>query len=297
MKNLIRSVALTVFGLSFTTSAFAHHAKPVVIMDSVVCKRWQSGDVSKTTCSMSRQGRTSTTTRLKPRIEPRIARVFPPELSTEAPFDIPNLRQFPDQKPLLPPPLSTVPGPFVPIPPTLNELPYEKIVPEGEIVVPPTLPCPEARSPQRRLEPPKKRRSARRPRKPVRISGLDPREAEVLMLLNRARLRLGLGQLTLDHRASIAARAHSEDMCNRSYFSHRTPEGRQPWDRLRRAGARFGAAAENIAAGYMTARSVHEGWLRSPGHRANRLTGSYTRMGVGLYDCHGKIYWTEVFLK
>ena len=71
----------------------------------------------------------------------------------------------------------------------------------------------------------------------------------------------------------------------------------QPWDRLKAAGARFRAAAENIAAGYRTAASVHHGWMTSPGHRKNRLNPIYRRAGVGIYNCGGTLYWTELFMK
>lgn len=120
-------------------------------------------------------------------------------------------------------------------------------------------------------------------------------ELQVVALLNQARARMGLGRLAHDPRISAVARAHSRDMCARRYFSHSSPEGSQPWHRLKRAGVSFRAAAENIAVGYTTAAEVHQGWLNSPGHRANRLGAKYTRMGVGLVMCGGMPYWTELF--
>ena len=123
-------------------------------------------------------------------------------------------------------------------------------------------------------------------------------EVQVMELLNKERARRGLGQLKLDAEAVKAARAHSRDMCARQFFDHTSPEGTKPWDRLRSAGASFSAAAENIAKGYTSAATVHQGWLDSPGHRTNRLNGKYTRIGVGLYLCNGKVpYWTELFMR
>jgi len=119
---------------------------------------------------------------------------------------------------------------------------------------------------------------------------------EVLGLLNVERARRGLSRLTLDPLASAVARAHSRDMCRRRYFSHVSPENRQPWDRLRAAGVRFKRAAENIAVGYRAPEEVPRGWLDSPGHRKNRLNPIYDRAGVGSYSCDGTLYWTEVFM-
>ncbi|HCF82769.1 MAG TPA: serine protease, partial [Ruminococcaceae bacterium] len=51
---------------------------------------------------------------------------------------------------------------------------------------------------------------------------------------------------------------------------------------------------ENIAYGYRTPAEVVEGWLNSPGHRANILTGSFTHIGVG-YNENGN-YWVQLFI-
>ena len=91
-----------------------------------------------------------------------------------------------------------------------------------------------------------------------------------------------------------AARLHSQDMCDLGYFDHTGRDGSQPWDRMRRSGVRFEAAGENIAWGYASAQSVHDGWMTSPGHRAN-LLGQWGRVGVGLAPCGGDNYWTQVF--
>lgn len=135
------------------------------------------------------------------------------------------------------------------------------------------------------------------PSKPsVNAVELTQAEAQALRLLNQERKRRGLSTLRVDPKATIAARAHSADMCNRRYFNHRSPEGSAPWDRLRQAGARFTAAAENIAVGYTSAQGVHDGWMRSAGHRANRLNGRYGRVGIGVYRCEGRPTWTELFM-
>lgn len=38
---------------------------------------------------------------------------------------------------------------------------------------------------------------------------------------------------------------------------------------------------ENVAVGYPTGRAVvHQGWMKSPGHRANILNGQFNRVGI-----------------
>ena len=73
------------------------------------------------------------------------------------------------------------------------------------------------------------------------------------------------------------------DMFARGYFAHDTPEGRDPFDRIRAGGVRFLTAGENLA----LARSVqiaHTGLMNSPGHRANILRPEFGRVGIGIMD-------------
>lgn len=108
-------------------------------------------------------------------------------------------------------------------------------------------------------------------------------EDEMLALLNRARGAQGLAPLAADPDAAEVARRHSQDMFERGYFSHTTPEGQDPFDRLRAGRVRFGAAAENIA----LARTLPQAWqglMDSPGHRENILGPAYRRVGIGIVD-------------
>jgi uncharacterized protein YkwD len=49
--------------------------------------------------------------------------------------------------------------------------------------------------------------------------------------------------------------------------------------------------AENVAAGSSDPYLTFQGWMNSPGHRANILNCTYTKMGVGMVNG----YWTQVF--
>ncbi len=123
-----------------------------------------------------------------------------------------------------------------------------------------------------------------------------PVEAAVIQLANQARGSSGLRQLACDAAGGRAARAHSQDMCDQGYFSHTGRDGSSPGDRLRRAGARFGGWAENIAWGQRDADAVHTTWMNSAGHRRNILGGGHGRIAVGLAVCGGRNYWTQVFM-
>lgn len=115
--------------------------------------------------------------------------------------------------------------------------------------------------------------------------------------LNAYRADSGLTTLACDRLALKVARSHSRDMCERRYFSHYSPEGTAPWDRLRAAGGRFRQAGENIAVGYDTPQGAHDGWVASDGHRHNMVNPAWTRAAVGLAECNGNRYWTQMFAR
>jgi uncharacterized protein YkwD len=108
-------------------------------------------------------------------------------------------------------------------------------------------------------------------------------ELKMLELVNQERTSRGLKPLGLDTELIPVARAHSQDMFSRGYFSHYTPEGKDPFDRMKKAGIKYYAAGENLALG-QTLKICHEGLMKSPGHRANILNPSYGRLGVGILD-------------
>ena len=121
----------------------------------------------------------------------------------------------------------------------------------------------------------------------------DPQVATFVGLVNEHRVSIGLSPLAWDGRVAAVAQAHSQDMVDRSFFSHTNPDGLSPFDRLAAAGISYTWAGENIAYGYPTASSVLAAWLNSPGHRANIENPNFTHHGVGLVNT----YWTHVFIQ
>ncbi len=128
-------------------------------------------------------------------------------------------------------------------------------------------------------------------------TGLAAMEDAVLIMTNAERQQRGCVRLVLDMRLRTAARLHSADMAHNRYFSHDSPDGKDPGRRMRDAGYNTdGGWAENIARGYPTAAAVMTGWMRSPGHRDNILNCSMHSIGVGVSrDSDGQLYWTQDF--
>ncbi|TDE01611.1 CAP domain-containing protein [Jiangella asiatica] len=117
---------------------------------------------------------------------------------------------------------------------------------------------------------------------------------EVVELTNEVRDDHGCPVLRADDRLAEAARLHSEDMVERDYFDHTSPDGDGPGERAARAGYDHWSG-ENIAMGYATAADVVEGWMDSEGHRANILNCDSQAIGVGVAESDRGLYWTQMF--
>jgi uncharacterized YkwD family protein/spore coat assembly protein SafA len=123
-------------------------------------------------------------------------------------------------------------------------------------------------------------------------------EDEVVRLVNVERSKNGLQALKINWELSRVARYKSQDMVNKNYFSHTSPTYGSPFTMMENFGIRFSSAGENIAYGQRTPVEVMNGWMNSPGHKANILSPSYTQIGVGLAKTQsGVSYWTQMFIK
>jgi uncharacterized protein YkwD len=107
--------------------------------------------------------------------------------------------------------------------------------------------------------------------------------AEMLVLVNEERTKRGLNVLRADPELASVSLQHSADMLARGYFSHYTPDGLSPFDRIKRSKIRFVTAGENLALA-PTLAQAHTGLMNSPGHRANILNTGFGRVGIGILD-------------
>jgi uncharacterized protein YkwD len=131
-------------------------------------------------------------------------------------------------------------------------------------------------------------------------------EEDVLVLVNEARAAgatcgsqsFGAASpLTMNPALRCAARVHSKDMSDRSFFDHTNPDGEDPFVRMDRAGYSYFTAGENIAAGQSSPQEVMAGWMDSPGHCSNIMNPDFTEIGVGTFEGPGqfRFLWTQTF--
>jgi hypothetical protein len=101
----------------------------------------------------------------------------------------------------------------------------------------------------------------------------------LLAQTNGARTSYKEPALQLNPQLTAAAQTKANDMAQRNYWSHVTPDGKQPWSFVRQAGYQFQAAGENLAYGFGTSDQVVTAWMNSAEHRANLLNANYQDVG------------------
>ena len=118
--------------------------------------------------------------------------------------------------------------------------------------------------------------------------GISELELEILRLTNRERAAHGLNPLVIDYALSRAARFKSQELVDLQYTTHASPVYGDFTQIPLLFIDSFTGIAENLAFTWnfdfpsITAAHFVQGWMDSPGHRANILNPNMTSLGVGV---------------
>lgn len=117
-------------------------------------------------------------------------------------------------------------------------------------------------------------------------SNINTLASSILCLLNAERAAKGLPALHSNGSLAKAARGWAGKMVAAKFFAHESGSS-TPLSRIKKTGYVRGSwqIGENIAWGsgaLATPRSIVNGWMHSPGHRANILHGSFKDIGIGI---------------
>jgi len=130
-------------------------------------------------------------------------------------------------------------------------------------------------------------------------ASLTEYENQVAVLINNVRVENGLEPLAADEALTDIAISRSQDMINRGYFSHYTPEGTNVFNFLRGAGISYRYAGENLAqsqpASIGSSEAFLNAWLNSPSHRDNIFRAQYRKIGVSMIEDGSRRVVTTIF--
>ncbi|CAG8539673.1 1675_t:CDS:2, partial [Dentiscutata heterogama] len=112
----------------------------------------------------------------------------------------------------------------------------------------------------------------------ISVQCLDNKK--MLDLVNAERKKAGAKPLSIDNRLCKVAEDHSKYMASINTLTHDDKAG-DMGTRYKQHGYEYSCGGENVAEGYTDDESVMQGWMNSPGHRANILNPSFEHAGFG----------------
>jgi uncharacterized protein YkwD len=135
----------------------------------------------------------------------------------------------------------------------------------------------------------------------VSLNAKDMNEYEnaIASMINNVRAENGLNALAADPVLNSVAGIRSQDLIDRNYFSHYTPEGTNVFNVMKANGVSYSYAGENLAQSAPASAGTVEGflnaWMNSPTHRDNILRAQYAKIGVSMAEIDSRRVVTTVF--
>nr|DAE89098.1 MAG TPA: extracellular protein containing a SCP protein containing a SCP [Caudoviricetes sp.]DAN15374.1 MAG TPA: extracellular protein containing a SCP protein containing a SCP [Bacteriophage sp.] len=113
----------------------------------------------------------------------------------------------------------------------------------------------------------------------------DPQR--ILELVNQERARIGVAPLEVDPRINASAQEKADDMVNRNYRDHVSPEGIHGYELVfKHTGGECRRASENLTwrtdNSSDTSRDAFNSWMNSEPHRKALQNPKYTKTGIGV---------------
>ncbi|MBI9066095.1 MAG: CAP domain-containing protein [Salinivirgaceae bacterium] len=112
-----------------------------------------------------------------------------------------------------------------------------------------------------------------------------------------SKIMYGTTPLKWSSKLEQVAFLYAKDMYERDFYSHTSPEGEGPGDRLAKQKIEA-SCGENIAQGQMNGEKAFRAWIESPGHCENMMLSRYTYIGVAKYmDRYCMLLTTQIKTK
>jgi uncharacterized protein YkwD len=124
-------------------------------------------------------------------------------------------------------------------------------------------------------------------------------ENAVAAYINDYRVANGLNAIAYEPTLTYIAKFRSQDLIDRNYWSHYTPEGTTVFNLFKENGVKYKIGGENLGqatpADVGTPEAFMNAWKNSPSHNANMLRVGYNYIGVGMVENGDRIVVATVF--
>ncbi len=120
-------------------------------------------------------------------------------------------------------------------------------------------------------------------------------EWEILRLTNIERYKVGVVLLTMVDPLQDAAHIRAKEIVKDYRYDHLRPDGSKFSTAIDPSFIKNRTSGENAFQGKLTPSQAIEGWMKSPGHRANILSAAYSYFGAGVHYVSGYKYLIQLF--
>jgi uncharacterized protein YkwD len=128
---------------------------------------------------------------------------------------------------------------------------------------------------------------------------LNDYENAVAAYINDYRVASGLNAIAYEPTLTYIAKYRSQDLMDRNYWSHYTPEGTTVFNLFKANGVKYKIGGENLGqatpADIGSPEAFMNAWKNSSSHNANMLRNGYNYIGVGMVENGDRIVVTTVF--
>ena len=118
-------------------------------------------------------------------------------------------------------------------------------------------------------------------------------------LTNKNRIAQKIPFLKINPVLEQAAALKAQDMSQKGYFAHVSPEGKTPWYWLDQVKYDYTYAGENLAINFFDSKEVADAWMNSPAHRANMVNKNFKEIGIalarGIYQNQETVFVVQFF--
>jgi len=104
----------------------------------------------------------------------------------------------------------------------------------------------------------------------------------IIEISNKQRQENNLPLLKSSSILDLSAKYKAQDMLEKNYFAHTSPEKIKPWHWFKEVGYNYTYAGENLAMNFVEAEDVVTAWMNSPTHRENILSADYNEIGIAV---------------